>query len=559
MNAMVISKVTLSRGPQMLKQLVLNSISPSLDCKLGALRRFTQTLFRLVVIGIVLDWIRQVARLKLGLLGASRGPFPLPLLGTSWRFLTKGVSTLHQQALVDFRDFGKMHSWAHFHKSMFSSMCPHHLRRMLVTHWKRYDRSDVEQAAFGELLGRGLIFVENARWGEMRRMYQSGFSDGNIIAFKGLLRTWSEDFARGLLVSGADRQIDIQAATQRLTFRVVGLFTLGVDFEEASRLSNLKEKMSPGPWPCENYGELWFRLLEHTQDRFFFGPFHWWRVLKTPHVRAFERGLSLLLEEIEKAFHARLNGDRPAHPGLSPSFNDLVSLILQGSKGKQFSREEMHHQALTFLFAGHDTTTNLISWCLYLLAERPEMLERARDEAQHVDAAKPFLQCCLLETLRLYPSVPIRSRTVSERDVFTATEPRTCPLLNNPNKVCLERGVGAIFSINALHRDPDHWPEPDRFDPYRFEEHVSKSGSALPTSPRIADETQPLTYIPFGAGPRRCIGERFALLEAEEICSAVLRHCRLACPPGPPPVDEIKLTLRARDGIYLLISRHPEP
>jgi len=350
-----------------------------------------------------------------------------------------------------------------------------------------------------------------------------------------------------------------------LTFRAIGLFTLGVDFEGEPYLSDLKAEMGAA---YSNYGELWFQLLEHTQLRVIFGPLCWWKVLKTSAVRQFERGHALLLRAINRAIDA---GEAAAaargaqekggssvpceaaaegEGGGRAPFSALLSSMV-GQRGQRFSRTEVRHQALTFLFAGHDTTTNLIAWCLYLLAAHPADLEHAQAEVRKGETQ--FLRCCFLETLRLYPSVPARSRTVVQGDVFEAAEPARCPMLRNPRSVNLATGTGVSFAINAVHRDPVHWQEPDAFRPLRFEAHVAKAPSALLTAPWAADE-EPLSYLPFGAGPRRCIGERFALLEAEEICCAVLKRCTVRLARGPPPVDEMRLTMRARDGIRLLLE-----
>ncbi|CAE8625071.1 unnamed protein product [Polarella glacialis] len=505
---------------------------------------------RVAALGILLKWLCQVAQLRLRLWGPAGGPWPLPLIGTVGRLLKGGLGNMHKTSLQDVCLFGNMHAWAYFHKPMVNTNCPFHLRRMLVTHWKRYDRSDFEQAAFGELLGQGLILVGNDGWKDMRQLYQSGFNDRNILDFRKVLHTWSHDFVTSLLAAGkhGSQPVDIQEAVQKLTFRAIGLFTLGVDFESEPYLDDLQKTMGS---TCSNYGELWFQLLEHTQLRVIFGPFRWWKVLKTASVRTFEKGHALLLRGIDRAIDGRafaLAADPTERKGAEP-FHDLLSCMV-GQKGKRFSREEIRHQALTFLFAGHDTTTNLIAWCLYLLVTHPVMLEQARATVRQGDMQ--FLRCCLLETLRMYPSVPLRSRTMSQADAFPAAEPARCPMLRTPGAVSLPSGTGVSFAINAVHRDPEHWPEPEVFKPSRFEAHVAKAPSALLTAP-WASEEEPLKYLPFGAGPRRCIGERLALLEAEEICCAVLKRCKLQAAAGLPPVDEMQLTMRARDGIHLLL------
>mmetsp|Transcript_71058 Transcript_71058/g.117673 ORF Transcript_71058/g.117673 Transcript_71058/m.117673 type:complete len:585 (+) Transcript_71058:61-1815(+) len=557
-------------------------------------RTVISAITQLGVLAVLFKWFCQVAQLRLKLWGVAGGPWPLPFVGTVLRLFSAGLENLHKTALRDVRLFGNLYAWAYFHKPMVNTNCPYHLRRVMVTQWKRYDRSDIEQNSFGELLGQGLILIGNDRWKEMRQLYQSGFSDRNILAFRKVLQSWSHDFVDSLLLAGGHgaQPVDIQEAVQKFTFRAVGFFTLGIDFESKTYMADLEQTMGTS---CSNYGELWFQLLAHTQLRVVFGPVRWWTIFKTASVRAFERGHALLLRAIDRAIdartatpsekmssatsghaapptfavpnHAQHGSHSDEHPGQhhkraraqsselvatddKESFRDLLSCMV-GQKGQRFSRTEIRHQALTFLFAGHDTTTNLIAWCLYLLVTHPVELERVQTAVRQGDTQ--FLRCSLLETLRLYPSAPARSRSLTQADVFCPADPARCPMLRDRCSVELPAGTGVSFAINAVHRDPEHWPDPEIFKPSRFEDHVAKAPSALLTAPWVTDEG-PLKYLPFGAGPRRCIGERLALLEAEEICCAVLKRCKVQIAPGPPPVDEMQLTMRAKNGIHLLFD-----
>lgn len=536
--------------PKLLALSLVAAIAPA-----APLRRWRPGVLALQLLGmaILLQWLRQVKQNVFG--GAIRGPFPLPLVGTLHRFLLK-ISRMHETSAEDFEEFGSFFSWFYFHKPMVGTNCPFHLRRVLVSKWRRYDRGAEEEAAFGELLGAGLIMVPNAAWGDMRRLYQPAFSDRNILEFAACLRPWAEKFAQGLLVAGEGGRapLDIQEATQRLTFRAIGLFTLGVDFEDETWLGMLREEMRGTAWPCSNFGQLWAKLLVHVHRRFFWGPVKWWKVLRTREVRAFERAHALLLRVIDTAIEARESGaGRPARFKAPRVFQDLLTLMLS-SKGRRFSRTELQHQALTFLFAGHDTTTTLIALCLHLLAKHTAYQKRAKAEAAEPDGPKPFLRACLLETLRLYPSVPLRSRTLAAEDEFTVAEPGRCPMLRDPSApVKLPKGTGVQFSIYAMHRDPSLWVEPGTFDPSRFEAHTEQGVGSLPVSPLATQDTEALSYLPFGAGPRRCIGERLALVEAEEICAAILRQCEVKLAQGEPKLQaEMHLTLCARGGVPLV-------
>lgn len=209
------------------------------------------------------------------------------------------------------------------------------------------------------------------------------------------------------------------------------------------------------------------------------------------------------------------------------------------------SEEDIREEVDTFMFEGHDTTSAAISWCIYLLGRNPEMQKKVQDEmdaifANDVDRyatvadlkEMKFLECCIKETLRLFPSVPIIGREVHKE--FSVN-----------GNVVPQGAIVVVFSY-MLHRDPQSFPRPEEFFPERF-------------LPENSLGRHPFAYVPFSAGPRNCIGQRFALMEEKIVLSNLFRRFSVT---SLVPRHNLKLAgelvLRNQNGIEVeLTPRQP--
>jgi cytochrome P450 len=202
--------------------------------------------------------------------------------------------------------------------------------------------------------------------------------------------------------------------------------------------------------------------------------------------------------------------------------------------------DELRDNLLTFIVAGHETTALTLSWALYLCAFDPEVQAAARAEAQGVlgggqggraataadVAALPLVRRIVDEALRMYPPAAFLSRTAQAPDELCGREVRA--------------GDTVILPIYALHRHRKLWQNPDAFDPARF------------ADPRAVPRFH---YLPFGDGPRVCIGASFALQEAVIILSTLLARFRFSPVPGREPKPVMILTLRPEGGVWLMVER----
>ncbi|XP_004872591.1 cytochrome P450 4F6-like isoform X1 [Heterocephalus glaber] len=217
-----------------------------------------------------------------------------------------------------------------------------------------------------------------------------------------------------------------------------------------------------------------------------------------------------------------------------------VLLLAKDENGKELSDSDIRAEADTFMFAGHDTTASGLSWALYNLARHPEYQERCRQEVQELLRARepeeiewedlaqlPFLTMCIKESLRLHPPVVIISRCCAQ-DVAL------------PDGRVIPKGTTCGISIFGIHHNPSVWPDPEVYDPFRFD-------------PENPQKRSPLAFIPFSAGSRNCIGQTFAMAEMKVALALTLLRFRVL-PDYTEPRRKPELILRAEGGLWLRVE-----
>jgi cytochrome P450 len=215
----------------------------------------------------------------------------------------------------------------------------------------------------------------------------------------------------------------------------------------------------------------------------------------------------------------------------------MLNMLLQATdeQGRALPNTQIRDEVMTLMLAGHETTANLLTWTLGLLASNPNMqdmvahtkTETVFDACQRATADTLYIKAVLQESLRLYPPVWIFSRRAIDNDVIGGYS--------------VPAGTTVTMCTYALHRHPAFWDVPDRFDPERF----ARTSDGLMPHP---------AHFPFGAGPRTCIGGHLAMTEAQMVLSMICRRFRLKLASGYRLEPEPLVTLRPRGGLKLILE-----
>ncbi len=390
-------------------------------------------------------------------------------------------------------------------------MDPAAIRRILLERLDDYPKSDVTKNLLRPAIGESLFVAEGAHWRWQRRAAAPAFSHRNVMNLSPVM-TRAAEAASDRVAQAGPRAVDMAAEMVRATFDVISDVTFsgdeGFDRDAVHRAIDAY---------IADAGKISLFDILGLPD---------W--LPRPGRMMSGTALREMKSVADAAIDARRDGGDADMP-------DLLDLLLAGEDpetGRRMDTGELRDNLLTFIVAGHETTALALGWSLYLCAFDQQVQARARTEAQGVlgrraatgeDVANlPFIRQIVDEALRLYPPAGIISRTAQTPDTLCGREVR--------------RGDTVMIPIYALHRNHLLWDEPDAFRPDRFADRKAIDRYA---------------YLPFGDGPRVCIGASFALQEAVIILATLLARHRFAPIEGRAPNPVMILTLRPEGGVWL--------
>eukprot|EP00040_Diaphanoeca_grandis_P009223 m.48059 g.48059 ORF g.48059 m.48059 type:complete len:508 (-) comp20657_c0_seq1:8-1531(-) len=346
-------------------------------------------------------------------------------------------------------------------------------------------------------------------------MYLQQYS--STIASKGavLVKYWkSKDGA----------EVDVQSDLSRCTLDIISSIAFGID------LDTLND-------PTSRYGAAADTILKETALQSMQPAILKW--FPFGRQRKFQNELAWIRQKLTEQ---GVIGKGSESAGTTGSVLRLLRTAqAENVDGVNLTDEEVIQEVLTVGGAGHETTGNTMSWCLLLLAQHPEVQTKLRAEVRGlVEADFPtfeearqlnFCRCCVYETLRLFPTVPLFPRVCA----------RDCKL----GEYDVPAGARVIISQMALNRNPQHYTDPDEFVPARFLQHQSDPKTSKPVG--APNGGPAFAFCPFGAGARTCIGQRLAVLEAIQLIGGIVKNCEVRVAADADVVREhSSITLRPR-------------
>jgi len=390
---------------------------------------------------------------------------------------------------------------------------PSLIEEVLVTNARKYSKGRVLRAN-RHVFGEGLLTSEGDFWLRQRRLAQPAFHRARIASYAATMVDYTERMVQGWR-GGEER--DAHQEMMRLTLEIVAKTLFDADVEG----------------DAQEVGKSLELLLEIGANfrRTIFVP-HW---LPTPTNLRVRREV----KQIEKILY-RIIAERRAS---GRDAGDLLSMLLsaQDEDGSRMTDRQLRDETITLFLAGHETTASTLSWTWWLLARHPAVEAKLHAELDAVlgDRAPtlddlPKLRYTghlITESLRLYPAAWGMARLVVEDHEIAG--------------YAVTKGMGVAMAQWVVHRDPRWYDAPEEFRPERWEDDLLKR------LPRFA-------YFPFGGGPRQCIGNAFALMEAALILATIARKFRFLLVADHPVVPLASITLRPRHGVRVTLeSRQP--
>jgi len=388
------------------------------------------------------------------------------------------------------------------------------IQHVLKTNAENYHKSEIQVKRMGHFLGKGLLTTHGEAWRTQRRLIQRGFERKQLEVLSSIMQDSLAESLRSFDRDVRTGPVDIYPHLMKMTFEMVGKSLFGARLKDedigliSRTISTIQEFMVRQT--IQPYLNPWFTvsgvLRRHEEMR--------------------AHADSILMDYI------RIR--RQESPG-----HDLLQILMDArySDGEGMPDELVLSESMQLLVAGHETSSNALSWLLYLLSSRPDCIERLRHEYDSVLGERSlsytdvprfqFAIQVIQEGLRLYPPFWMVDRMALSDD--------------RAGDIDIPRGSTVIVFVYGVHHSREYWEDPESFDPERF----SKANEKL---------NRPFTHLPFGAGPRGCIGGNYATLQILMILGVLLRKYDFRLAAGQTIEARPMVILRPKHGISMAFT-----
>lgn len=439
-----------------------------------------------------------------------RGKF---LLGSGPEVVSNPIR-FYSNARRDFGDVVRLRALPTFQWYLISH--PTGIERILQTNQQNYPKGKLFNKPIGLLMGNGLLTSEGEFWRRQRRLAQPAFHRQRIAALGSTMtRAAEEMLERWRVYEKSGEAFDVATEMTRLTLQIAGETLLSVD------LGNEANKV----------GGALRTAFEHLNYRMSY-PWALPEIIPTARNRRFLKAKRSLYDVVQEIISERRRQNVDT--------GDLLSMLMMArdeETGESMSDEQLRDEVMTILIAGHETGAAALAWCWYLLARNADAERKLREELERVLGGRtptmedlkdlPYTKMVFDEVLRLYPPAWALMRQAIEEDEIGG--------YRIPAKSLI------VMSQYVTQRHPEFWEEPEGFEPERF------TPERMAARPRYA-------YFPFGGGSRRCIGDSFAMIEAQLILATVAQHFSPRLVSNRVIEADPTFTLRPRGGVPVTLG-----
>ncbi len=384
------------------------------------------------------------------------------------------------------------------------------VEELLVDPDNQFQKATQSKEDLQSLIGEGLILSDGELWERQRERIEPAFYMDRI---KGYTETMTAEIERAAADWADEPTVDIEAEMKALTLRILvtSMFGSEINYEDRGireTVTQLQEPGEPAKQPIARMVPQWVPI---------------------PMWRRYKQGIDEMESVIETFIEAR-RGEVDEH-------DDLLSMLLAGTdeEGEEMSEKLVRDELMTFLFAGHETTATALTFSWFLLAQHPDVERRLTEELDTVlDGRQPtfedlpqleYTEKVLKEAMRIYPPVPTVPREPTEATTLGGYR--------------IPAGATVGASQWVIHRDERFWDDPQAFCPKRFDSESDRPDFA---------------YFPFGGGPRRCIGQQFAMVEAKLILARLAQQYTVELVSDPDVDLSVSITTRPLEPIKMRIA-----
>jgi cytochrome P450 len=403
-------------------------------------------------------------------------------------------------------------------RRMFIINEPNAIRHVVLDNAANYTKSEIGRRLLEPGLGRGLLTSEGDTWRRHRRIMAPAFDPRSVAGYAPIITGVTEELLAEWDALPKPREVDVATTMMHATLHIISKAMFSSDSDEIVDV-------------IENGVNTYQTLVRPSLLDLLHVPLWLTRLLAPLPVAGifdeFDRKVDKLLTE------------RGRTPEAEPK--DLLARLIAArdtETGGGMTPQEVRDQVVTIFMAGHETTSQALSWTWYLLSQHPAVEAKLYNELaaalsgrapRYEDVANlPYARMVIEESMRLYPPAHTFGREPIADDEILGHR--------------IPAGADVLILPWLLHRKPQLWDDPDRFDPERF------TPERVAARPRFA-------YLPFGAGPRICIGAAFAMTEAILILAAIAQRYRLHLKTGHPVEPQGLITLRPRYGLKMILEQ----
>lgn len=393
------------------------------------------------------------------------------------------------------------------------------VKRVLLDNVANYPKTEMEQKMLGAIVGDGILVSQGDKWKSHRRLMAPSFDFKSIVAYSPAMVATAQEFSESWSRKGRGAVIDVAEEMTHLTLKVISgtMFSADGDMLGALVDSSLR-RMSD----AIDFGVLDILPL--------IGPPRMKKKMERIHQNFLT--MDSTMQKLIQAREAEARGDTP---------RDLLDRLIaarDGETGTRMSNDEVRDEIVIIFLAGHDTTALALTYTWYLLSQHPQVEAKLHAELDRVLGGRapthddlvnlPYTKMVIEEAMRLYPPAPgLSNRAVLEDDEICGVKVR--------------KGTQVAVIPWVVHRHRTLWDNPETFDPERF-------------SPERSQGRHRFSYIPFGGGPRICIGMALAMTEASLLLATMAQKFRMRLVSGQDIVLQHRITMRPRDGIKMILS-----